>query len=185
MFTLRKLRKHTERRLRDLPLPEEPSIGGLVANIEALRGQRIRLAPVPHCEDIRQACGLRARFGEDVTIILYRPRPTQSQTEHVILHEIVHEWLEHFTTLSTEELRELLPGEGLRRLVERYGREVTVQARARYGTVQEQEAELGAYLIEQRIARRRGPAGDDLVSRLEHTLSHPVAPPRGPRDQAH
>ncbi|MGD3112898.1 hypothetical protein ACO1BR_43175 [Streptomyces sp. YGL11-2] len=153
----------------------------MVENIASARGQRIRLVPFEERQDIRRACGLRARFEDDVTIILYRPRPTQSQTDHIILHELAHEWLQHSTTLTTEELEQLLPGEELHQLVQRYGRGMTIQARARYGTMEEQEAELGAYLIEQRVSSR-ALAGDERVDLLGHALSHPVAPPRSTGD---
>ncbi|MEU2086535.1 hypothetical protein ABZ569_32270 [Streptomyces albus] len=171
-----RLRKACEAKLATLPLPTPFSIDGLVENISRQRGQRIRLLPFEERQDISRACGLRARFGDNVTIILYRPRPTQSQTEHIILHEIAHEWLQHSTTLTAGELRQLLPVEQLDQLTRRYGGLTALQARARYGTKEEKEAELGAYLIEQRISGR-GPDGDQLVDLLGHALSHPVAPP--------
>lgn len=46
-----------------------------------------------------------------------------------------------------------------------------------YDSPEEQQAELSASLIK-RLARRQPLAGDDMVSLLESSLSHPVAPPR-------
>ncbi|WP_157878825.1 hypothetical protein [Streptomyces sp. CT34] len=153
-----------------------------MANVEQARGKQLRLVAIQESEDMRRACGLRAKL-KDCTFILYRPRPTQSQTNHLILHEIAHEWLGHSTTLTTNELEQLIP-DHLHQLIQRYGRDAEIQARARYGTVEEQEAELGAYVIEQLVSRSRAPAvGNDVISQLEHTLIHPVAPPPHIRTQ--
>ncbi|WP_425557812.1 hypothetical protein [Kitasatospora cystarginea] len=176
-MNMRQLRRECERKLSDLPIPEPFTIEGLVAAMEAASGRTIQLVPLDdRGSDLRTACGLRMR-ADDLSVIFYRPRPTQHQTDHVKLHELVHEWFNHGTSLDTDELRALLP-ENLREgLIERMGNGAVVQARARYDTREEREAELSASLIK-RIVQRQIPTGGDMVSLLESTLSHPVAAPR-------
>ncbi|MFG3136546.1 hypothetical protein ACGFZA_10030 [Streptomyces sp. NPDC048211] len=121
--------------------------------------------------DLRAACGLRMRVST-VTYVLYRPRPTPHQTEHTILHELAHEWLDHGVGKSMDSVAVGLP-ESLRRTIgiDRFGRQV-VQARSRYESSDEREAELSAYLIKHRA--QTAAAGTDLVSRLESSLSRPL-----------
>ncbi len=184
MFASRRLHRSCEARLSDLPIPTPFTVEGLMANIERVRGGRFHLVAVQDDTDMRRACGLRVKVN-DSTFILFRRRPTQPQTNHVILHEVAHEWLGHSSTLTTSELEQLLPSP-LRQVLQRYGREVTLQARARYGTAEEQEAELGAYVIERLASQRqRSAKKDDFVSRLESSLTHPMAPPRDILDSRH
>jgi hypothetical protein len=173
--SMRQLLKGCQEKLSDLPLPNPFEISGLVENMEVARGRRILLMPVEdHGTDLRTACGLRVKTSA-CTFIVYRRRPTRNQTEHTILHELVHEWLDHGTSLSPEETARFIPAHVRQGLIERLG-DVVIQARARYASVEEQEAELSATLIK-RIARAQGIPADDMVSLLESSLSHPVAPP--------
>lgn len=181
---LRRLRRHRLGALRDLPLPRNNfSIAALVANIELARGRSIRLVQVDDsASDLRMACGLRVR-GRASTYILYRRRPTPNQTEHTLLHELAHEWLDHRTNLPVEALASRVPEEDWRRIVADVGPDAVVQARARFGSVEEQEAELSASLIKSMV-RRRSAWGEDPVSLLESSLSHPVAAPRNAWSEA-
>lgn len=177
LTTMRRLRRECERRLADMPIPEPFTIEGLVANMEAVSGRVIKMLPLDSRNtDLRTACGLRVRTAE-LSLILYRPRPTQHQTDHVRLHELVHEWFDHGTSLDADELKLLVPEYLRQGLVDRMNNGAVVQGRARYDTREEQEAELSASLIK-RLVRRQFPAGGDMVSLLESTLSHPVAAPR-------
>lgn len=159
------------RRLESMPLPVPFSIDGLVANLEEVTGRRIVLIEMEaNGANLRAACGLRARL-HATTWILYRRRPTPNQTLHTILHELTHEWQDHGTNLPMEEVRFLLP-EALLAEFDRLGADAVVQARGRYGTPEEREAELGALLLQDMI--RPEADGEDMVSLLETTLSHPV-----------
>ncbi|WP_327359631.1 hypothetical protein [Streptomyces sp. NBC_01304] len=170
---MRRLRQRCERGLEDFPLPVPFSIPALVENIERARNRKIELVEIIEPDaDLRTACGLRARF-DDVTFIFYRGRPTPNQTQHTVLHELAHEWFNHGTTLSCKELEQHLPQAVRDRIAERMGSEAVFQARTRYETPEEREAELAASLIK-RIARSQ-PVGDDMLSLLEASLSHPVA----------
>ncbi|MGF1425511.1 hypothetical protein [Kitasatospora sp. LaBMicrA B282] len=178
LTAMRRLRRQCERKLSDLPLPEPFSLEALVTNMEAATGRTIKMVPLDdRRSDLRTACGLRVRTG-DLSLIFYRPRPTQNQTDHVKLHELVHEWFDHGTTLGEAEFRLLVPEYLRQSLSDRMGSGLVVQGRARYDTREEQEAELSASLIKRIVRRQQLPAGGDLVSLLESTLSHPVAAPR-------
>jgi hypothetical protein len=177
---MRSLRRACERKLADMPLPEPFTIEGLVANMEAASGRVIKMIPLDsRSSDLRTACGLRVRTDE-FSLILYRPRPTQHQTDHVRLHELVHEWFDHGTSLDADELKRLVPEHLRPALIERMSSGAVLQGRARYDTREEQEAELSASLIK-RLVQRQFPIGSDMVSLLESTLSHPVAAPRRTR----
>ncbi|MYZ36000.1 MULTISPECIES: hypothetical protein [unclassified Streptomyces] len=174
-FEERRFEKRCARRLADMPLPVPFSVDALIANIEAVRGRRIRLLPVSDRDtDLRTACGLRVQTGE-WTIICYRRRPTYNQTLHTILHEIGHEWLGHGTTLTAEETARYVPAVIGDELLRPLGGNAVVQARARYDTEEEREAELSASLIK-RAARQQALPGTDMVSLLEASLSSPTVP---------
>ncbi|MFE5077616.1 hypothetical protein [Streptomyces halstedii] len=178
---MRKLRRHCEAKLRDLPLPSDAfGVGPLVANMEAASGRRIRLVEVDDAEsDRRTACGLRVR-GRNATYILFRRRPTPHQTEHTIFHELAHEWLDHRSSLSPQEVLRSIPAAVWEQIVADLGPDVVIQARSRYGTAEEREAELSASLIKLKL-QRRAEVGQDPMSLLESSLSHPVAAPRHAR----
>ncbi|MER8084253.1 hypothetical protein ACIO6T_19045 [Streptomyces sp. NPDC087532] len=173
----RRLHKVCEEKLAHLPLPTPFSVPGLVSAMETVGGRAIRLIPIDdRAADLRTACGLRLK-GRSTTYVLYRRRPTPNQTEHTILHELAHEWLDHGTSMPLAQVARSLPVGAHRELAEALGTDTVVQARARYDTAEEREAELSASLIKS-LARHRRPAGEDLVSLLELSLSHPVAAPR-------
>ena len=168
--------------LKSMPLPPPPfTVEGLAANMSALSGRRIELCQIDEQDiDLRTACGLRARVGE-VTIIFYRDRPTEHQRTHIVMHELMHELLDHGTTLTAQQLRSLVPPPLMLTLTERAAPGAVIQARARYETAEEREAELAASLLKDLVRAQVGDERTDLVSLLEHTLSHPVAPMRRPK----
>jgi hypothetical protein len=145
--------------------------------MEKSSGRTIRLIPIDdRAADLRTACGLRVK-GRNTSYVLYRRRPTPNQTEHTILHELAHEWLDHGTSMPPEQVARSVPVSARRQLADALAGDTVVQARARYDTAEEREAELSASLIK-RLARHRRPGGEDLISLLESSLSHPVAAPR-------
>ncbi|MER0483206.1 hypothetical protein ACFW1M_11340 [Streptomyces inhibens] len=177
---MRLLRKRCERQLADLPIPSPFSLTGLVAEIEAARECQIHLVPVSDAHgDMRTACGLRVTVERlNSTFILYRPRPTPNQTEHTIIHEIAHLWLGHGKSLTPEEENRLLPPLFQTFLADVRGDgPVTHQARAHYDSHEERQAEFSASLIK-RLARQQAAPGNDLISLMEASFTHPVAPPR-------
>lgn len=174
---MRELRKECEAGLAGLPLPSPFTVEGLVANMEAARGRTIVLHEMPdRLARVNAACGLRLKAG-GTSIVLYRRRPTAYQTQHVILHELCHEWFDHGTSLDPEQLRRLLPVFDTSLIARVVGPDEldgadAVQARAQYDTHDERMAELGASLIP-RMAR--DVTSDDMVGRLANSLSRPVA----------
>ncbi|GGX78674.1 hypothetical protein ACTFBT_04945 [Streptomyces microflavus] len=176
----RKLLRYCAREVADLPVPDPFSLPALVGAMEAASGRGIRFVALDAPEaNLQTACGLRIR-GPESTWVIYRPRPTPHQTEHVVLHVLAHEWLDHGTTVPLAEAIQPLPT-ALQHGVTEAFQGAPVHAHARYRSVDEREAEASAYLIKQRIGRSLE-SGYDLVSRLEATLSHPLAR-RGPRPE--
>ncbi len=173
-MSLRRLRRRCEERLADLPLPDPFGVPQLVRNMEAARGRRIVLMPLPgHLQHPDTVCGLRVKT-PDWTLVLFKRRATENQTNHTILHELGHEWFDHGSSLTPEELHRQIPHLGPR-LIARFttGAGVSVQARSHYGTVEEREAEVAASLIPL-MAHHRA-ATDDVLGRLDSSLSRPVA----------
>ncbi|MBW3705996.1 toxin, partial [Streptomyces griseus] len=180
-MSLRKLRKECAAGLADLPIPVPFTLDQLVANMEEASGRTIRLHEMPdRLARVNAACGLRLKAG-GTSLVLYRRRPTAYQTQHVILHELCHEWFDHGTTLDAEQLRTLLPvfdTSLIARMISPAAARSfasgggTVQARAQYDTHDERMAEFGASLIP-RMARDL--TTDDMVGRLDNSLSRPVA----------
>ncbi|MFE0192600.1 hypothetical protein [Streptomyces sp. NPDC058989] len=177
---MRILRKNCEQQLADLPLPAPFSLAALISGIEAARDCSIHLIPVQEAHgDLRTACGLRVTLERTrTTFILYRSRPTPNQTEHTIFHELAHLWFDHGKSLSREEEERLLPPLFQCFLGGYRAENTVVQARARYDSDEERQAELSASLIK-RLARQHTTPGADLISVMEASLTHPMAPPRG------
>ncbi|MFE9257604.1 toxin [Streptomyces sp. NPDC006879] len=171
-MSMRALRRECEAGLADLPIPTPFSIEGLVANMEAARGRTILVREMPdRLARLNAACGLRLKSG-DTSIVLHRRRPTEYQTQHVILHELCHEWFDHGTSLDAEQMRRLLPVFDPSLITRMLRSGTTVQARAQYDTHDERVAEFGASLIP-RMAR--DVTSDDMLGRLANSLSRPVA----------
>ncbi|WP_369794968.1 hypothetical protein [Kitasatospora sp. NRRL B-11411] len=172
----RALVKECERLLADLPVPTPFSVEALVRNMEGALGRQIRLVPLDDPDGgLGSACGLRVKAPE-FTLILYRRRSSRNQTEHIILHELAHEWLDHGTTLTAVEIARYVPERIRQEVIRRYPSAV-VQGRVDFDSPEEKQAELSASLIK-RLARRQSAGGDDMVSLLEASLAHPVAPPQ-------
>ncbi|MFE0058728.1 toxin [Streptomyces sp. NPDC059003] len=157
--------------LADLPIPNPFSVEQLRINMEKARGRRIIMQPIPDSlMTASAACGLRIK-DTHFSVVLYRERPSAYLTEHVMLHELVHEWLDHGTQLDADELKALIPVFGPDLIKRVMVGEATVQARANYRTVEEKIAEFGASLIP-RMAR--DVPSDDMRGRLDDTLSRPA-----------
>ncbi|MFF4276225.1 toxin [Streptomyces sp. NPDC001536] len=170
-MSLRELKEQCEAGLSDLPIPHPFSVEQLRKNMEEARGISLIFHEIPeHLATTKTACGLRIATPE-FEILLYRRRPTDYQTEHVKLHELMHSWFRHGTNLDPAALRELVPVFDTD-LVERVvPAAATVQARANYNTKEERIAELGASMVPHMA---RSVTSDDMLGRLGDTLSHPV-----------
>ena len=143
------LRQRCEARLRDIALPAPFDISAFCESLEEQRGGRtIALHPLAGLVGI---CGLWiATDGTD--FIFYDANTAPLHKEHIILHEIGHILCDHYAAPATGgELSRLLFPDLDPETVQR------VLARTTYSNEAEQEAELLASLILQRVSREQTP----------------------------
>ncbi|MEU4894840.1 toxin [Streptomyces sp. NPDC044780] len=180
---LKKLRKAGARRIAELDLPEVADVAELCRHLGEVRGRPITLVPMQM--PASHPCGMWVA-ARDEDLIFYDANTTSAHQEHIILHELGHiicchrgaGWLDEasarllFPNLDPDLVRDML-------------------LRATYDDVQEQEAEIIAYLLSQRVggtgtrhgvptAPKTGEAGkageareagqDATLSRIERTL---------------
>ena len=142
---LRAIRRQCEDVLRDVALPDPFTVADFCAAVSDRRGRALRLLPkqtrVGPCGVWLALPGLDYIFYEDATSQLHR--------EHIILHELGHVLCDHQPTevIDDEVLSQLLPS--LDPLVVR-----RVLGRTTYTAVEEQEAEMLAALVRERVERR-------------------------------
>ncbi|MFD9483357.1 hypothetical protein ACFWBX_05015 [Streptomyces sp. NPDC059991] len=171
---IRQLSRYCKKQLLNFPLPDPFTLDGLVSNIELARNCSIQLVTLGSAgTDLRSPCGLRIHTGP-TNFILYRQKPTPNQTFHSICHELSHLWLDHGKDSAGESQ---LPESFQAFLFERLGAGEAMRARVHYDSRDEREAELMASLIRQLIRQQAG-RGTDLVSAMEASLTHPLAPLR-------
>lgn len=172
---LKKLRKDGARRIAELNLPDGADVAELCRYIGEIRDRPITLIPMQM--PASQPCGMWVA-ARDEDLIFYDANTTSAHQEHIILHELGHiicchrgaGWLDEassrllFPNLDPDLVRDML-------------------LRATYDDVQEQEAEVIAYLLSQRMGGAEdgpgapadpdaGPSGKggDTLSRIERTL---------------
>ncbi|MER6446723.1 toxin [Streptomyces venezuelae] len=174
---LKQLRKAGARRIAELDLPEAADVAELCRHLGEVRDRPITLVPMQMPSS--HPCGMWVA-ARDEDLIFYDANTTGAHQEHIILHELGHIICCHrgaggldeaaarllFPNLDPELVRDML-------------------LRATYDDVQEQEAEIIAYLLSQRIgdagpphtAEPATPAAEDgdparnaTLSRIERTL---------------
>ncbi|MGD3105477.1 toxin [Streptomyces sp. YGL11-2] len=177
---LKRLRKAGAQRIAELDLPEVSDVAELCRHLSEIRDRPITLVPMQM--PASHPCGMWVA-ARDEDLIFYDANTTSAHQEHIILHELGHiicchrgaGWLDEasarllFPNLDPDLVRDML-------------------LRATYDDVQEQEAEIIAYLLSQRVgstAERHGApvAGDAgrprdaadagktaMLSRIERTL---------------
>ncbi|WP_030662715.1 toxin [Streptomyces rimosus] len=171
---LKRLRKIGARRIAELDLPEVSDVAELCRHLSEVRDRPITLVPMQM--PASHPCGMWVA-ARDEDLIFYDANTTSAHQEHIILHELGHiicchrgaGWLDEasarllFPNLDPDLVRDML-------------------LRATYDDVQEQEAEIIAYLLSQRVGgaeeRHGGPAAgvaadtgkDAMLSRIERTL---------------
>ncbi|MFF5445598.1 toxin [Streptomyces sp. NPDC012888] len=170
---LRKLREAGARRLDGLGLPETADVAALCHHLGEARGRPIVPVPVPM--PASHPCGMWVAAREE-DLIFYDANTTSAHQEHIVLHELGHIICRHRGAGGLDEAasRLLFPS-----LDPQLVRDMLL--RATYDDVQEQEAEIVAYLLSQRTggsARRAGaapgagaePDGSGALGRVERTL---------------
>ncbi|NJQ01116.1 toxin [Streptomyces zingiberis] len=155
--TLKRLRKAGARRIAELDLPVVADVAELCRHLGEIRDRPITVVPMRM--PASHPCGMWVA-ARDEDLIFYDADTTAAHREHIILHELGHIICCHRGAgrLDEASARLLFPN-----LDPDLVRDMLL--RATYDDVQEQEAEIIAYLLSQRLAgagKRRGrlPAPD-------------------------
>jgi hypothetical protein len=154
----RELRRRCDRHVRRLisngDLPDPFTLTEFLQRLAARRGRPIEVRPSEYVSG--GACGMLLRL-PDVDIIVHA-RTAPLHEEHIVLHEVGHMLCEHNgqSGLLTSELMSLLMPDLDPALVHR------MLNRRSYTEAEEQEAELLATVILERVADRR-PAPEPVV----------------------
>ncbi|NGO71485.1 toxin [Streptomyces boncukensis] len=165
---LRKLRRAAARRIAELGLPRLADVESLCRHLSEVRGRPI--TPVPLPMQAAQPCGMWLS-ADDEDIVFYDANTTSAHQEHIILHELGHIICRHRGAGWAEEESARLLFPNLDPSLVR-----DMLKRATYDDVQEQEAEVIAYLLAQHVGGAEGGDsgdsgdGDDVIQRVERTL---------------
>ncbi|GAT82586.1 toxin [Streptomyces sp. F-3] len=144
---LKELRRAGARRIAELGLPQVADVAELCRHLGEIRNRPITLVPLPM--PATHPCGMWVA-ARDEDLIFYDANTTSAHQEHIILHELGHIICCHRGAgwLDEESARLLFPN-----LDPALVRDML--QRASYDDVQEQEAEIIAYLLSQRLLSRR------------------------------
>ncbi|MFJ7586623.1 toxin [Streptomyces sp. NPDC097617] len=174
---LKKLRKAGAQRIAELDLPEGTDLAELCRHLGEVRDRPITLVPMQMPSS--HPCGMWVA-ARDEDLIFYDANTTGAHQEHIILHELGHIICCHRGAGGLDEAaaRLLFPN-----LDPQLVRDMLL--RATYDDAQEQEAEIIAYFLSQRMGdaeQRHGaepaaqagqdgnPARSATLSRIERTL---------------
>lgn len=144
----RALRRRCEEIVVDLTIPEPFDIEVLCEAIGERRGRRLRVAPYPLATGRGSPCGMWVSM-KDEDIIMIEQRTSSLHQQHIGLHEIGHILCDHGanSSLGLESAVRLMPNLDPE-MVQR------VLSRSSYDFPQEQEAEMIASLLGERIGVR-------------------------------
>lgn len=168
---LRAVRKRCESTLRQVPVPSPFSMREFQQTVSARRGRPIHLLPKPRPVG---PCGVWLSMPE-ADYVFFENATSPLHSEHIILHELGHLLMDHEPTevIDPRTLQMLVPN--LDPIVVR-----RVLGRTSYTAVEEQEAEMIASLVLDRVDRLSapGPVTTDahaaaVIDRLGSTLSVP------------
>lgn len=165
---LRRLRGRCERRIRDLDLPTPCDVATLCHTLEDRRNRPIALVPL--AIPAAYPCGLWvAGIVED--LIFYDTNTTSAHQDHIILHELGHIICGHHGLGLPDDTSSRLLFPNLDPAIVR-----DMLMRTTYDDVQEQEAEVVAHLLAERVDTSLRPAGpesgteESVIGRIERTL---------------
>ncbi|MFF4852332.1 toxin [Streptomyces sp. NPDC001194] len=171
---LKKLRKDGARRIAALGLPPGADVAELCRHLGDARERPITLVPVPM--PASQPCGMWVA-ARDEDLIFYDADTTGAHQEHIVLHELGHIICSHRGAGLLDEVSSRILFPNLDPALVR-----DMLMRATYDDVQEQEAEIIAYLLSRRLggahapetppaAAAGGPGGtSETLDRIERTL---------------
>jgi hypothetical protein len=165
---LKRLREAGAQRIAELGLPDQCDLPTLCRRLGELRDRPITLVPMPMLAT--HPCGMWVAAHE-ADLIFFDANTTSAHQEHIILHELGHIICCHRGSglLDDESARSLFPN-----LNPDIVRDMLM--RATYDDVQEQEAEIIAYLLSERLGTSSAPAGpdrpgeEDAIGRIERAL---------------
>lgn len=165
---LKALREQCSRRIAELNLENPRDIQGLCDQLVELRQRPIKLVPIP--TPASHPCGMWVA-AQDEDLIFFDANTTSAHQEHIILHELGHIICCHrgANELDDASARTLFPN-----LDPNIVRDMLM--RATYDDVQEQEAEITAYLLSEMLTetsargRQAPPEAEDALDRIERTL---------------
>ena len=170
---LRSVRRRCEATLRAVEIPDPFSVSAFADVISRRRGRRLSLLAK---QTSLGPCGVWLALPE-ADYVFYEPRTSAIHQQHIILHELGHLLHDHEPSerVDDEVLAELFPTLDAN-MVRR------VLGRTSYTAVEEQEAEMVASLVSERVRRRSvlpgtaADSNDDAVDRLRSTLGarHPA-----------
>ncbi|WIX82492.1 toxin [Amycolatopsis carbonis] len=147
---LRRMREEGARRIAELDLPEGCDLPTLCERLGTIRERPITLVPMPM--PASHPCGMWVAAQQE-DLIFFDANTTGAHQEHIILHELGHIICCHRGSglLDDESARSLFPN-----LDPDIVRDMLM--RATYDDAQEQEAEIIAYLLSERMGVVPAPA---------------------------
>ncbi|SDW77279.1 hypothetical protein SAMN05421504_1011467 [Amycolatopsis xylanica] len=164
---LRRLRDEGVRKLAALDLPDPCDLPTLCLLVGELNDRPITLVPMRM--RATHPCGMWVA-AKDEDLIFFDANTTIAHQEHIILHELGHIICCHrgAGVLDDESARILFPN-----LNPEIVRDMLM--RATYDDVQEQEAEIIAFLLSERVgvaapAPTRSAEQEEVIDRIERTL---------------
>jgi hypothetical protein len=165
---LRELRKLNAQRIAELDLPCPCDLPTLCRRLGRQRNRPITLVPMPIPSS--HPCGMWAAVEEE-DLIFFDVTTTSAHQEHIILHELGH-------IIGCHDIPARLDDESARRLFPNLDPDAVrgLLGRAAYDDISEQEAEIIAYLLREKIGGlvpRSVPKpreDDDVLERVERTL---------------
>lgn len=157
------LRSRCEQRLAQLPLPEPFTLERFRQALQARRGRSLTISAMPALEPGEPSGVWIATETGDHVFVDETARPLHR--EHIVLHELAHIICDHqgAPALSDGDAAALLPSLSSEMVAR-------VLGRTRYTQAEEQEAELLATMIAQRVDRRAGQHDDPEVQALRGRL---------------
>jgi len=166
---VRQLREAGTRRIAELGLRGPLDLAALCSQLGERRGRPITLVPLPM--PASYPCGMWVAAREE-DLVFFDANTTEAHKEHIILHELGHMICCHRGSgvLDDASARALFPN-----LDPEIVRDML--ARATYDDLQEQEAEVIAYLLAEAMGGASGTPGQaarpeeqDILRRLERSL---------------
>jgi len=163
---IKALRRRCEHVLDEVDIPDPFDVDTFAATIADRRQRPLHLLPK---QTPVGPCGVWLALPA-ADYVFYENGTSSLHREHIILHELGHLLGEHeaHESVDDEVLRELLPGLDLA-VIHR------ILGRTSYSAAEEQEAEMIASMVLERVGRRGAPAArgtrhDDVIDRLTVTL---------------